>query len=85
MKADALSRRPNIDTGNPMNEHLIILPLNWFKGMPKSVTNLLGALSNSTSKITLTVAGLEDSTLEDKSLDAKVKLHQDKQYQSLLQ
>jgi hypothetical protein len=40
--------------------------------------------SNSTSKITLAVAELEDSTLEDENLDTKVKLYQDKHYQSLL-
>jgi hypothetical protein len=27
MKADALSRCPNFNTGNPVNEHLIVLPL----------------------------------------------------------
>jgi len=84
MKADALSHRPNFDTGNPMNEHLIVLPLDQFKGMPKSIAEALKAQSNSTSEITLAVAGLEDSTLEEESLDARVKLYQDKHYQSLL-
>jgi hypothetical protein len=63
MKADALSHRPNFDTGNPMNEHLIILPLDRFKGMPKSIARTLGMQSNSTSEITLAVAELEDGTL----------------------
>jgi hypothetical protein len=42
MKANALSRHPDFDTGNPMNEHLIVLPLNRFKEMPKSVAKTLG-------------------------------------------
>ena len=82
MKADALSRRPDFNTGNPKNEHLIVLPLNRFKGMPESVAKTLGMQSNSTSEITLAVAGLEDSTLEQESLDARVKLYQDEHYQS---
>jgi hypothetical protein len=73
MKADALSHHPDFDTGNPVNKHLIVLPLNHFKGMPKSVARTLGALSNSTSKITLAVAGLENSTLKEENLDARVK------------
>jgi hypothetical protein len=52
--------------------------------MSKSVTKTLGVQSNSTSEITLTVAGLEDGTLEEENLDARVKLYQDKHYQSLL-
>jgi len=67
-----------------MNEHLIVLPLNHFKGMPKSVARTLGTQSNSTSKITLAVAGLEDGTLEEENLDARVKLYQDEHYQFLL-
>jgi hypothetical protein len=58
-----------------MNKHLIVLPLNHFKGMPKSIAKTLNAASNSTSKITLTVTGLEDGTLEDNNLDARVKLY----------
>jgi len=74
MKADALSRRPDFDTGNPVNEHLIVLPLDRFKGMPKSVARTLGTQSNSTSEISLAVAGLEDGTLEEDNLDTRVKL-----------
>jgi hypothetical protein len=84
MKADALSHRPDFDTGNPVNEHLIVLPLDRFKGMPESVARTLGTQSNSTSEISLAVAGLEDGTLEEDSLDARVKLYQDEHYQSLL-
>ena len=84
MKANALSHHPNFNTGNPVNEHLIVLPLNQFKGMPESVARTLGAQSNSTSEITLAVAGLEDGTLEEENLDARVKLYQDEHYQSLL-
>ena len=74
MKANALSHRPNFDTGNPKNEHLIVLPFNRFTGMPKSVAKTLGTQSNSTSEISLAVAGLEDGTLEKDNLDARVKL-----------
>jgi len=84
MKADALSHCPNFDIGNPINEHLIVLPLDQFKGMPKSVTRTLGRQSNSTSKITLAVAELEDGTLEEENLDARVKLYQNEHYHSLL-
>ncbi len=31
-KADALSWWPDYNIGNPNNNHLIVLPLNWFKG-----------------------------------------------------
>jgi hypothetical protein len=58
-----------------MNEHLIVLPLDCFKGMPKSITRTLGMQSNSTSEITLAVAGLEDGTLKEENLDARVKLY----------
>jgi hypothetical protein len=80
MKANALSHHPDFDTGNPMNKHLIVLPLDPFKGMPKSVAKTLGMQSNSTSEITLAVAGLENSTLEEENLDARVKLYQNKHY-----
>jgi hypothetical protein len=84
MKANALSHHPNFDTRNPMNEHLIVLPFNQFKGMPKSIAKTLGAQSNSISEITLAVAGLEDGTLKEENLDTRVKLYQDEHYQSLL-
>ena len=75
IKANALSCHPNFNIGNPVNEHLIVLHLNQFKGMPKSVAKTLGTQSNSTSEITLAVAGSEDGTLEEESLDARVKLY----------
>jgi len=77
MKADALSRCPNFDTGNSANDHLIVLPLNQFKGMPESVAKMLGALSqsNSTSKFTLGAAEIKEPTLKSADLDAKVKLY----------
>jgi hypothetical protein len=84
MKANALSHHPNFNTGNPVNEHLIVLPLDRFKGMPESIARTLGAQSNSTSKINLAVAGLEDRILEEDNLNARVKLYQDEHYQSLL-
>jgi hypothetical protein len=49
--------------------------------MPKSITKTLGMQSNSISEITLAVAGLDDGTLEDEDLDARVKLYQDAHYQ----
>jgi len=49
MKADALSHYPNFNTRNLINEHLIVLPLNCFKGMPKSVAKTLNTASNTTS------------------------------------
>ena len=52
--------------------------------MPESVAKTLGTQSNSTSEINLAVAGLEDGTLEEENLDAKVKLYQEEHYQSLL-
>jgi len=86
MKADALSCCPDFDTGNLANNHLIVLPLDQFKGMPKSVAKTLRALSqsNSTSEFTLEAAEIEEPNLESVDLDAKVKLYQDKHYQSLL-
>ena len=36
-KADALSRRPDYDTGNPANEHLIVLPRDHFVSMPPQI------------------------------------------------
>ena len=86
MKADALSCCPDFDTGNSANNHLIVLPLDPFKGMPKSVTKTIGALSqsNSTSEFTLAVVKTKEPNLESADLDAKVKLYQDEHYQSLL-
>jgi hypothetical protein len=86
MKANTLSRCPDFDTENMANNHLIVLPLDQFKGMPESVTKMLGALSqsNSTSKFTLGATEIEEPTIESGSLDAKVKLYQDEHYQSLL-
>jgi hypothetical protein len=54
--------------------------------MPESVTKTLGALSqsNSTSEFTLGATEIEEPTVESKDLDAKIKLYQDKHYQSLL-
>jgi hypothetical protein len=85
MKADALSRRPDFDTENMANNHLIVLPLDRFKGMPKSVAKTLRALSqsNSTSEFTLKATEIE-LPFGNKELDDQVKLYQDKHYQSLL-
>jgi hypothetical protein len=45
MKADALSHRPDFDIENTASNHLIVLPLDQFKGMPESVAKMLRALS----------------------------------------
>jgi len=86
MKADALSHHPDFNTGNSANNHPIVLPIDQFKGMPKSVTKTLKALSqsNSTPEFTLAVVETEEPSLENEDLDAKVKLYQDEHYQSLL-
>jgi hypothetical protein len=84
MKADALSRQPDFDTGNLLNDHLVILPLNHFKGMPESIAKLLGVQSNSTSEITLAIGELENTDPENETLDEKVKRYQDENYRNLL-
>jgi hypothetical protein len=43
--------------------------------MPASVAKTLGMQSNSTSEISLAVAGLEDGSLKNENLDARVKLY----------
>ncbi len=53
MKANALSCHPDFNTGNSSNDHLIVLPLNRFVGMPQSI---LQALSIS-STMSLNVLG----------------------------
>ena len=85
MKADALSCRPDFDTGNPINDHLVVLPLDCFKGTPESVAKLLGTQSNSTSEITLAQGGLKNPVFNNESLDKKVKRYQDENYCNLLQ
>jgi hypothetical protein len=77
MKADALSWRSDFDIGNSANDHLIVLPLDRFKGMPESVAKMLGALSqsNSTSKFTLRATKIEETTFGNEDLDARIKLY----------
>jgi hypothetical protein len=77
MKADALSHRPDFDIGNSANNHLIVLPLDRFKGMPESVAKTLRALSqsNPTPEFTLAVTETEEPNFESADLDAKVKLY----------
>jgi hypothetical protein len=77
MKADALSHCSDFDTGNLSNDHLIILPIDRFKGMPESIARLLQ--SNFTSEITLVVASLDSK----EPLDDKIKHRQDEQYDTL--
>jgi hypothetical protein len=86
MKADTLSCHPDFDTENTANNHLIVLPLDRFKGMPKSVAKMLRALSqsNSTSEFTLGATEIEEPIFNSEDLDTQVKLYQDEHYQSLL-
>ncbi len=53
-----------------MNEHLIVLPLNWFKGMPQSILQALSIPST----MSLNVLGIEDEDFNINHLKAKVKL-----------
>ncbi len=76
MKADALSRCPNFDTSNSSNDHLIVLPLDCFIGMPQSVLQALSIPST----ISLNVLGIEDEGFDANHLEAQVKLYQDEHY-----
>jgi len=76
MKADTLSCHPDFDTGNSLNKHLIVLPLNHFKGMPLSV---LQALSIPLT-MSLNVLGIEDKGFDANHFKAKVKLFHDDHY-----
>ncbi len=76
MKADALSCRPDFDTGNPSNDHLIVLPLDRFIGMPQSI---LQALSIPLT-MSLNVLGIKDEIFDANHLEAQVKLYQDQHY-----
>ena len=71
MKADALSCCPNFDTGNSLNKHLIVLPLDQFIGMPQSVLQALSIPST----LSLNVLGIEDEGFNANHLKAKVKLY----------
>ncbi len=76
MKADTLSHCPDFDTRNSSNEHLIVLPLNHFIGMPQSILQALSIPST----ISLNVLGIEDKGFDANHLEAKVKLYQDDHY-----
>jgi hypothetical protein len=81
MHTDALSRCSDFNTGNPMNDHLIVLPLDCFKGMPEAIQLLLNVkldsqsyeIGNPTSKITLGAGGLENKEPSANDLDSMVK------------
>jgi hypothetical protein len=82
-KADALSRRPNYDKGNPMNNHLIVLPHDHFAGMPPSILESLeqhphiecSACTEEGETLDLRVMGLgeEGDTIIEDNLDNQVK------------
>ncbi len=76
IKADALSCHPDFDTGNSSNEHLIVLPLDHFIGMPQSVLQALSIPSD----MSLNVLGIKDEAFDANHLEAKVKLYQDDYY-----
>jgi hypothetical protein len=80
MKADALSRCPDFDMGNTANDHLIVLPLNRFKGMPQSILQALSIPST----ISLNVLGIEDEGFDANHLEVQVKLYQDDYYQTIV-
>ncbi len=79
MKADALSRRPDFNTGNSSNDHLIVLPLDHFIGMPQSVLQALSIPST----MSLNVLGIEDKGFDANHLEAQVKLYQDEHYRQI--
>ncbi len=79
MKADALSRCPDFDTSNSSNDHLIILPLDRFIGMPQSILQALSIPST----ISLNVLGIEDKGFDTNHLEAQVKLYQDEHYRQI--
>ena len=98
-KADALSRRPDYDTGNPANEHLIVLPHDHFVGMPPEICETmqphprldcaicdLDDILTIESDLQVNVAGLgeEDDTVAENNLDNRVKIAQDAHYDVLI-
>jgi len=70
IKADALSCRPDFDTGNSSNDHLIVLPLDRFIGMPQSVLQALSIPST----MSLNVLGIKNEGFDANHLEAQVKL-----------
>jgi len=79
MRADALYCRPNFDTGNTANEHLIVLPLNWFNSMPQSILQALPIPST----ISLNVLGIKDKGFDANHLEVQVKLYQNDYYHTI--
>ncbi len=79
MKADTLSHCPDFNTGNSSNDHLIVLPLDQFKGMPQSVLQALSIPLD----MSLNVLGIEDEGFNANHLKAKVKLYQDDHYREI--
>ncbi len=71
MKADALSHCPNFDTRNSSNEHLIVLPLDCFIGMPWSVLQALSILST----LSRNVLEVKNEGFNANHLEAQVKLY----------
>ena len=77
-KADALSRHPDYHTENHANQHLIVLPLNRFVGMPPDLWK------NPT--LETYVGELEEpgDTILENDLDTRIKNSQDTHFSALL-
>ncbi len=92
-KVDALSHWPDYDTGNFNNDHLIILPLDQFRGMPPSILESLkqhphiecSACEQEMETLSLAVMGLgeENDTIIKDNLDNRIKDNQENSYTQL--
>ena len=70
MKANTLSHHPDFDTGNSMNEHLIVLLWDRFKGMPEDVLQLYCSTGTNSSPI---ITALDPEPKDPSTLDQQVK------------
>jgi hypothetical protein len=83
MCTDTLSCCSDFDTRNPMNNHLIVLPLNCFIGMLEAICLLLNK-NSATSEITLSSEELDSEESLTNNLNSKVKQGQDDHYNCLM-
>jgi hypothetical protein len=77
-KADALSHHPDYNTENHANQHLIVLPLDRFVGMPP------GLWENPTLDTHVRGLGEPNDTILENSLDARIKIGQDAHFAAIL-
>ena len=77
-KADALSCCPDYNTKNHANQHLIVLPLDHFVGMPPSLWG------NPTLDIHVRGLGEPGNTVLEDNLDACIKIGQDTHFSTVL-